>query len=395
MRGDLLDARASSSGQRHRGILIVDDDDGVRRAFVRALRSHGWRVVDCGTVAEAMATLDRGFDVVVSDVALPGASGIDLLKQVREHDLDLPVILVTGQPAIETAAAAVDYGAYRYFTKPVDIGSLLEAVEQAAKYRELAQAKRQAMEAIGVTNALAADRAGVEAQLKRALEGLWIAYQPIVRPPSGEIVAFEALMRSEEPSLPHPGAVLEAAERLDAVAALGRIVRARAVEPFDRMPPEALLFVNLHPSELEDPWLADPNAPLGSRASRVVLEITERATLDSVSNVQARIAALRELGYRIAVDDLGAGYAGLSSFAQLEPEFVKLDMSLIRNVHTSRTRQLVIRSLTALCADLGMQVVAEGVETAEERDAVVELGCDLLQGYHFARPGRAFPSASW
>jgi EAL domain-containing protein (putative c-di-GMP-specific phosphodiesterase class I) len=101
------------------------------------------------------------------------------------------------------------------------------------------------------------------------------------------------------------------------------------------------------------------------------------------------------MGYRIAVDDLGAGYAGLTSFTLLEPEIVKLDMSLVRDVHQNSTKQKVIRSMTALSQDMGMTVVAEGVETVAERDALLDLDCDLLQGFLFAKPGPAFPEVKW
>jgi EAL domain-containing protein (putative c-di-GMP-specific phosphodiesterase class I) len=97
------------------------------------------------------------------------------------------------------------------------------------------------------------------------------------------------------------------------------------------------------------------------------------------------------MGFRIALDDLGAGYAGLTSFTSLEPEFVKLDMSLVREVHDNRTKQKIVRAMVGLCHDMGKQVIAEGVETPEEQQALVELGCDLMQGYFFGRPGRSVP----
>jgi len=130
--------------------------------------------------------------------------------------------------------------------------------------------------------------------------------------------------------------------------------------------------------------------PLGAMAHRVVLEITERAKLEQVSDAKGRIARLRVRGFRIAIDDIGAGYAGLNSFAELEPEVVKLDMVLVRDVDQRPTKQHLIRSLCALCKDLGMHVVAEVIETPAERDTVVELGCDWLQGYLFARPAHPF-----
>ncbi len=101
------------------------------------------------------------------------------------------------------------------------------------------------------------------------------------------------------------------------------------------------------------------------------------------------------MGFRIAVDDLGAGYAGLTSFALLEPDFVKFDMALVRDVQTSPIRQKLIGSMTTLCREMGMRVVAEGIETVEERDTVMQLGCDLLQGFLLGRPGRAFPTPTW
>ena len=92
---------------------------------------------------------------------------------------------------------------------------------------------------------------------------------------------------------------------------------------------------------------------------------------------------------------IGAGYAGLTSFATIEPQFVKLDGSLVRGVDQNATKQRLIRSMTSLCRDLSIVTVAEGIETPEERDTLVELGCDLLQGYRFARPERPFPTFAW
>jgi EAL domain-containing protein (putative c-di-GMP-specific phosphodiesterase class I) len=216
-----------------------------------------------------------------------------------------------------------------------------------------------------------------------------------VRANDGSVFGYEALLRSAEPSLPNPGAVLDAAERLERLDLVGRTIRERAAEPMLSATERGMLFVNLHVTDLLDSALFAREAPLSQMASRVVLEITERSSLAQVKDTRARIAALREVGFRIAVDDLGAGYAGLTSFALLEPEIVKLDMTLVRDVHKSSTKQKIIRSMTALAKDMGMLVVSEGVEVHEERESLVELGCDLLQGYLFAKPDRAFPEASW
>ena len=125
----------------------------------------------------------------------------------------------------------------------------------------------------------------------------------------------------------------------------------------------------------------------------MVLEVTERASLEQVGDVQGAMARLRKLGYRIAVDDLGAGYAGLSSFSQLEPDVVKLDMSLIRDIDASKRKTSIVRSMIAVCArDLGTKVVCEGVETEAEHNTLQGIGATLLQGYLFGRPEREFGS---
>ena len=157
------------------------------------------------------------------------------------------------------------------------------------------------------------------------------------------------------------------------------------------VPEGQLVFVNVHTAALHDERLFAPDAALSQFASRVVLEITERAALDQVQDLMPRVAQLRDMGYRIAVDDLGAGYAGLTSFAQLEPEVVKVDMSLVRGIDASPTKQKLLGSIIGLCRDLDIQMIAEGIETEPERDTLVRLGGDLCQGYLFARPDRPFP----
>jgi EAL domain-containing protein (putative c-di-GMP-specific phosphodiesterase class I) len=313
---------------------------------------------------------------------------------VRERDLDVPVILMTGTPTVETAIKAVENGALRYLVKPFEETVLRDAVGQAQRLHKVAKLKRQALALVGEGNKQLGDLAGLNASLDRALATLWMAYQPIVAWSKKTTFAFEALLRSTESTLPHPGAILEAAERLGRLEDVGRAIRERVAAAVEGAPSE-YVFVNLHTRDLLDESLYSPASPLSRVAGRVVLEITERAALDKVNDAAARVAKLRKMGFRIALDDLGAGYAGLTSFAQLEPEVVKFDMSLVRGLHENETKKKLIQSMTALFRELGLIVIAEGVETAPERDALAETGCDLLQGYLFAKPGRPFPAVSW
>ena len=369
-------------------VLIADDDDAVRKILVRLATRAGFSVAEVNSGAQAIAALRDGtFDAVVSDVNMPDGGGLDLLREVRGVDLDVPVILMTGDPSVKDAAEALEHGAFRYLTKPLDTNALIATLEKAARTYALARLRREAS-VLGGTHTGATDRAGLEVRLDAALRTLWLAFQPIFDAKTGKVFGVEALMRSQEPSLPHPGAVLDAATQLQRIAEVGRHVRRLAAAACAERAGELALFVNLHPDDLMDAELASDEAPLTALAPHVVLEVTERASLTSSLQLVERVARLRALGFRLAVDDIGAGYSGLTTFAELTPEIVKIDMSLVRGIDTHTLKQRTIRALCQLCHDAGVLVVGEGVETERERDVLVELGCDLLQGYLLGRPDR-------
>jgi EAL domain-containing protein (putative c-di-GMP-specific phosphodiesterase class I)/CheY-like chemotaxis protein len=376
-------------------VLLVDDEPTILRGYARMLGNGGFAVEIAHDGAEASdLARRRSFDVIISDIAMPGMNGLALLRAVREHDLDVPVILMTGGPAVESAVQAMEYGALRYLIKPVDGKELEDVASRAVRLHQMAKIKREALELFRLEGKLLGDRAGLEARFENALRTLWVAYQPIISWSARSVVAHEALVRNEEPTLRSPVDLFAAADRLGRLKELGRIVRNRVAATAAGGPNAGQLFVNVHASDLDDDSLTDPSSPLSAVAGRVVLEITERVPIERIRDIGSRVAQLRALGYRIAVDDLGAGYAGLTTFAQLEPEVVKVDMSLIRGLDQSPTKKKLLRSIVGLCRDLGIQMIAEGIETEAERDALIGLGGDLCQGFLFARPNRPFPNVT-
>ncbi len=376
-------------------VLVADDEEGLLRVVERMLTQAGHNVATASDGRAAIAQLDRnGFDVIVSDIQMPGMDGIGLLRQVRERDMDLPVIFVTGNPDVRSASAAVKYGAFSYLHKPVPSEVLTQEVTRAARLHSLARAKRQALQHLNPDGGLAGDLAGLEAAFARAIQNLTIVYQPIVDWKDRTVFGFEALARVNDKTIPHIGALFDVAERLFQVQKLGRVLRGITAR-IQTLPGSGNLFVNIHPHDLQDEDLFAPDSPLVAMAKHVVIEITERAALDHVEDVRSRIARLRALGFRIAVDDLGAGYAGLSSFANLEPDIVKLDMALVRGIDREPIKQKIVGALISVCAELGIMVIAEGIETVPERETVVSLGCRFLQGFLFARPTAPFPAVVW
>lgn len=372
-------------------VLVVDDEPLIAAAFRRILEKVGCHVTTAVDTPSALARIEVDpFDVIVSDLAMPGASGTEILRWIRSHDFEVPVIFITGAPSIETASLAVELGAYRYLTKPTTATILTNTVLEAARMHALTRAK---------TGDMLAARATLEEGMRSALDTLEMHYQPIVTvAPAHDgyaLLGYEALMRPRSPAFAGPMQVLDAAEKLGTLHVLGRRIRSLVAAQIEATPGTSQFFVNLHAADLADDDLSDPQSPLSMCATRVVLEVTERASLEGVANLDMRLARLRQLGYRLAIDDLGAGYAGMSYFARVQPEFVKIDISLVRNIDSDPLRQRVLTSLSTLSRDLGMHVIAEGIETTAERDTVCRLGVTALQGYALARPGPAFPVVHW
>ncbi len=226
------------------------------------------------------------------------------------------------------------------------------------------------------------------AAFDRALDSMSMVLQPILRASDLAVYGYEALLRTADPDLPHPGAMLEAAEKLRRIHVLSRRIRALTADRFAAEKIDSrLLFVNLHAADFIDTSLAAGDSPLAPISGRVVFEITERASLDEIPDIRARVAELREMGYRIAIDDLGAGHSRSNLFRPLDTDFVKLDMSLVRGIEASPSKRELVATIVRSCEDRGIGVVGEGVETEEEAQTLIELGCDLLQGFYFGRPG--------
>ena len=389
-----IEAGLESSGRliaaRTPRVAIVDDEEAVGRGFCRVLQNEGMSV-DVFTDGRAAFEQCAGgeFAAVVCDLSMPSVDGMTLIQALRDSNPDLPIVVVTGSPTLDSAVKAVEYGVIRYLKKPVATGELVAAVRHAISLSEMAALKRQALPVIGEESERERNRTlELEDAFRQGLDQLWIAYQPIVDASSQETVGFEALLRSRYEPLRSPLAFLETAERINKSEQLARAVRRAAPVPWLAQHTTDMLFVNVLPTDLLDDYLYDENEPLLKVASSVVLEITERAALDSVTDLRDRVQRLRQFGFRIAIDDLGAGYSGLTAVATLDPDVIKLDMTLVRDVNREPTKRRLVRSMTNVAKELGARVVAEGVETAAERDTLLELQCDLLQGYFFGKPDR-------
>lgn len=364
-------------------VLFVDDNTSIVREVRIALRHAPFEVLTATSAGEAMAILRQQIiDVVVSDEQLPGIGGPQFLAVVRAESPQTRRIMLADPSSIETTIAAVnDAQVFRVVTKPYAPANLLDQINAALAAGPDPDRKRPDRQHEESDLQLAVD-------FEEALEGLRMAYQPIYSPDQDRVSAYEALMRSQHPVLASPIDLIEAATKLGRQAQLDHHVCNLVSEEIAAADHDARIFVNLLPESLEDGSLLTEGSPLLVHAERVGLEVTERVPLNAHGSAGAKLNELREAGFCLVLDDLGAGYSGLNSFANVLPEVVKFDMELVSGVEQSETKTKLVSTLVMLCQDLGILTVAEGVETADEYEHLLELGCDLFQGYFIARPAK-------
>jgi EAL domain-containing protein (putative c-di-GMP-specific phosphodiesterase class I) len=235
------------------------------------------------------------------------------------------------------------------------------------------------------------ERARRVADLRSSLRdrGVYVDYHPIVVTETQEIFGYEALARGVMRSLRSPEVMFDVAAEADLVWELSRLCRSRAIEGIEtRLRGNELLFLNVDPHDFSDPAFDENEV---THPERVVIEITERTAIKDYPKFRERLKIFRDRGFRFAVDDAGSGYAGLGSIANLEPDFIKLDISLINAIDTNFIKQNLVETMVKFANDHGAMVIAEGVERAEEFQAVKDLGVHLVQGFFLHRPSHLPP----
>jgi EAL domain-containing protein (putative c-di-GMP-specific phosphodiesterase class I)/GGDEF domain-containing protein len=217
-------------------------------------------------------------------------------------------------------------------------------------------------------------------------------FQPIVRMPGREVIGYEALSRGPE------GCYLETADNLfgftERAGMLGEVELLcvdRALENARKLPEGSILFINmsmlgLEYVESEGQGLTGRVKESGRSPSECVLEITERTYAESASRLRERVAELRKHGFRIAIDDMGTGYSSLHVLADLQPDFIKLDKMLVRDLPDEPIKRNLVSAITGFARDSQSVVIAEGVETEDEVETLESLGIELQQGYFFGYP---------
>ncbi len=216
-----------------------------------------------------------------------------------------------------------------------------------------------------------------------------MAFQPVCDLQNRKVFAHEALVRG--PQGESAGSLLQQVDA-DNLYAFDQACRIKAVEWGARLNLPGLLSINFMPNAVYQPETCiratlEAAARFGFPLERIIFEVTEQEQVLDIEHLLRILYAYRKQGFKTAIDDFGSGYAGLNLLSDFQPDLLKLDMELIRGIDQDSVRQVLVDGTVQMCRRLGVEVIAEGVETREELAVLKGMGIQLFQGYLLARPG--------
>jgi EAL domain-containing protein (putative c-di-GMP-specific phosphodiesterase class I) len=390
--------------------VLVIDDNAANVALLEALLSRaGIAKVDAVTdPRKGLARLGEvDFDLVLLDLHMPEVDGYQVLSVLGEQAAGeyLPVLVLTADATAEATRRALSLGARDFVTKPFDTDEVLLRVRNMLETRYLQRALRvhniylreqlrgyQELEHAQAE--LHQPERGVIAELVRA-EAIRVVYQPVVDLKSGMVVGVEALSRFPDPPGGPPDIWFAKAARAGLGPALEMAAIQAALPARSKLPPGVFLAVNVSPATLVSSELAE--AWGSGDLTQVVLELTEHVPVEDYDAIGRAVAQLRRQGARLAVDDMGAGYASFRHLLGLDPDIVKLDIYLTRGIDSDPARRALATALASFTRETRRQLIAEGVETRQELRALQQLGVNWAQGYYLGRPAPLpeAPGAPW
>jgi EAL domain-containing protein (putative c-di-GMP-specific phosphodiesterase class I)/CheY-like chemotaxis protein len=378
-------------------VLIADDDPAMRATLADLIASHGsFTLVGAARDAdEAIALAEsKRPDVALVDVRMPAGGGQRVVEELRSRAPEIRVLAYTVMNERESVVRMLHGGAVGYLIKGSTTTEILGAIRRAARGQPSLSPEVMSDLVAGLADQLeqdqlqASERRAKQGRLARVIagRGRTTVFQPIVELTGYHVVGFEALSRFDtDHDDPWPvDRWFSEAAAIGLGTELELACTSSALAELSRIQPGAYLSLNLSHRTLESPNLLRALDAVDS--SRVVVEITEHEAVEDYENLVGALGAMRERGIRVAIDDVGAGFASLRHILSIEPDIIKLDVSLVRGIDSDPRRHALANALVTFAEDIGIAVVAEGIETADEQTALQALGIGFGQGYFIARP---------
>jgi EAL domain-containing protein (putative c-di-GMP-specific phosphodiesterase class I) len=363
-------------------ILIVDDDAALTEGLAEVLQCPGRELIVCSDLESAQLVIERAMPgCVVTDVRLSGPfryEGLDFISEIRRVSADVPVVVMTGARTGELEREALSRGAAVVLEKPFEMRDL-EVWLPLPKDGE----EPTVMRVPSLDHVIRSPSFGP-------------VFQPIVDMSgagAATVHGYESLARFHGEFFENPATLFEYASRKGRLVDLELACVRHTLAQAAPLAATARLFINIHPVVISSPQLAaaltKALTAAGIAAERIVLEITEQSSLGNSEMVGERCGELRALGFSFALDDVGMAFSHLTHIEQIQPVYLKVsqDFGTDFQVHPSRSK--IVRNVLSLARDFDCELILEGIESAETRDAARDLGIRLGQGYFFARPARA------
>jgi EAL domain-containing protein (putative c-di-GMP-specific phosphodiesterase class I) len=378
-------------------VMIADDEPAIREALADLLASEETLelVAIAADTDEAIEAARRTMpDVALLDVKMPGGGGPRAAREILSLAPHARIVALSAHDDRSSVLEMLRAGVVGYVVKGAAAEEILETVRRSV----LGQASLSAHVTGYVVQELAGqlERQERETSLRRRqldrINGvlnqpsqLRIVHQPIVDLRDGRLAGVEALARFDvEPERP-PEVWFGEAATVGLVLELELTAIHAALADLDRMPRKAYLSINMSPETALSPQFGEL---LGrSHPERLVIEVTEHARVDDYDELGEALRGLRSRGVRLAIDDAGAGFASLRHILKLEPDLIKLDMSLTRHIDADRAKHALAAGLISFANEIGAAIVAEGIETEGELEALRGLGVVFGQGFFLATPG--------
>ncbi|MBA3876507.1 MAG: response regulator receiver protein [Anaerolinea sp.] len=377
-------------------ILVADHNASLRAVVCDVLAAQpGMTVVaSAGDVDDAVvAAADHRPDVAVIDARLRTGGGARAARGILRMSPATRIVAFSAQEDGPTVGEMIRAGATSYLVKGSPIEDLVQTVIRASRGVSTFSAGAARVIAGNVSAELTTSemtdehdrrlRAEVEAALRPG--SIVPVFQPIMDLETLRLAGYEALARFEVGAQRRPDLWFETAEEVGLREELELAAIRAAAHRFDDLPPDVFLSLNASPETAISEGLGE--ALLGLPLDRVDLEITEHAPVPDYAALSLALAPLRAAGLRLAIDDAGAGFASLRHIIRLQPDVIKLDISLTRDIDTDRARRSLAIALVSFAREMGLSIVAEGIETAAELETLRALHVRFGQGYFLGKPG--------
>ncbi|MBF0504957.1 MAG: EAL domain-containing protein [Candidatus Omnitrophica bacterium] len=365
-------------------VLIVDDEPALAQLLSILLGSHGYSTKVASTGRQALEVTQPGIDLILLDMMLPDFEGLKVCQQLKSNSetRDIPIIMISGKQSKNDRIESLYLGADDYLTKPFEPEELFARMDVILR--------RHHNSSQGVYNPQQQD---IICELRRIIDekAVNVCFQPIYFFKPMRLMGFEMLSRPQTSTMMvNPEIFFKFALKYGVYYDVEMIGWNKALktacEVFDG---RQKLFLNCDPYLVESDKfknIKDMFSGYGMPSNEVFLEVTERSAVIAYDAFFERLRDFRDDGFKIAVDDVGAGYSSLEAIVQIKPEVIKLERQIISGMSADPFKRSIIKLIVSFCRENSIVCVAEGIENRQDFDVLLELGVDAGQGYYLSRP---------